>query len=448
MRPLKHIAAALALAAMVSATPARADGFNIIRDEEIEQSLKVMTKPIFEQAGLAPDSIRFVILENPELNAFVAGGQNIFLHTGLILETQNPAELVGVIAHETGHIAGGHLFLGATAASGLTLQAMLASVLGIAVGIAAHAPDAGIAASSIGTTITTRQFLHHTRTQEGSADQAGVRFLEGAHLPVTGFLSFMKKLESQELLPETQQSQYVMTHPLSQDRVDFLQHVVDTMPQGAMPDAWFELHRRMKAKLSGYLYPDRVLQKKSDDSIDGRYARAIALFRKGQPDDSLALIDGLIKAEPKNPYFHELDGQVLLDAGKVDKAAAAYQRAVTLAPFSGLIRIAYAHALIEEKGDQKAHLTEAVQQLQLALTREKQTSEPHYLLAIAYGKLGEEGLSRLHLAEEAMMQNKPDFAKREAELALTHLKTGTPAWLRAQDILNAVPDLKKQQKGD
>lgn len=444
MRGFSQIAAAVALAAMIFAIPARADGFNIIRDEEIEQSLKVMSKPIFEQAVLSPNSVRFILLQNPELNAFVAGGQNIFLHTGLILETQNPAELTGVIAHETGHIAGGHLFLGQAAASGLSLQAMLTSLLGIAVGIAAHAPDAGIAAASMGNTITTRQFLHHTRTQEGSADQAGVRFLEGAHLPVTGFLAFMKKLGSQELLPESQQSQYVMTHPLSQDRVDYLQHVVDTTPQDETPPAWALMHRRMKAKLLGYLYPTRVLQRKTDNSIEGRYARAIALFRKGRPDDSLKVIDTLTANEPDNPYFYELKGQVLFDGGRISDASAAYRRAVELAPFSGLIRIAYAQTLIESKEDKKARLNEAVNQLQLALNTERQTSEPHYLLAIAYGKLGQEGLSRLHLAEEAMMQNRPDFAKREAELALAHLKSGTPAWLRAQDILNATADAKKR----
>jgi predicted Zn-dependent protease len=444
----KKILFSLLLAALVGIQPAFSAGMGIIRDEEIEQSLKTMTKPILDQAGLSADTVNFVLLEDPELNAFVAGGQNIFLHTGLILETQNPEELVGVVAHETGHIAGGHLFRVQAEMSNLSLQAMLTSVLGIAVAIGAHAPDVGIAVSSAGSSIATRNLLRHTRTQEGSADQAGVRFLQGAGLPVTGFLSFMKKLESQELLPESQQSQYVLTHPLSQDRVDFLQHVVDENPGGKIPPVWNELHRRIKAKLLGYLFPDRALQDK-DTSVAAQYGRAIARFRKGQTDKALAALDPLLRAEPDNPYFLELKGQMLFESGRIGEAIPAYARAAALAPFSGLIRIAYARCLLESTENKNERETEAIRQLTIAIGKEKHSAEPHHLLAIAYGKQGQEGISRLHLAEEALMQNRPDFAKREASLALANLKKGTPAYLRAEDILDAVGENgKKTEKKD
>ncbi len=424
----------LVLLSLLAASPSWAAGPSLIRDEEIEQSLKTMSRPIFNQSGLSAETVRFVIVDNAEPNAFVAGGQNIFLHTGLVLETQSPDELFGVIAHESGHIAGGHLFRGQAEVSNLSLQAMFASILGVAVAIGAHAPDAGIAIGSAASSITTRDFLRHTRTQEGAADQAAVRFLRGADLPVAGLLRFMQKLESQELLPESEQSQYVRTHPLTQDRVDFLRQIVTEKPPGTMPEAWHELHRRLKAKLTGYLFPDRALQNK-ENSVAAEYARAIAWFRKGQVQKALALLDPLLQAEPENPYFHELKGQILFESGRIEDAVAAYARAVELAPFSGLIRVAYAHSLLESKTDSKARLDEAVHQLTLALDREKRISEPHYLLAVAYGKQGFEGLSRLHLAEEALMQNRRAFAKREAGLAKTHLKKGTPSWQRAQDIL-------------
>lgn len=429
-------------------SPAFADAMNIIRDEEIEQSLKIMTKPVFDQAGLSGDTVRFVIVESSELNAFVAGGQNIFLYTELILQTQNPAELYGVIAHETGHIAGGHLLRGQVEMSGLSLQAMFAALLGMAVAVGAHAPDAGVAIGAMGSSITTREFLRHSRTQEGSADQAGVRFLQGAGLPVSGFLSFMKKLGSQELLPESEQSQYVLTHPLTEDRIDFLKRIVDESPQGKSPPAWDELHRRIKAKLLGYIFPDRALQDK-DTSASARYARAIAWFRKGQLDKALELLDPLLREEPDNPYFHELKGQMLLENGRVEAAVADYARAVKLAPFSGLMRIAYAHSLLESREKKEEHLAEAVRQLNIAIGKERQMPEPHHLLAIAYGKQGQEGMSRLHLAEEALMQNKLDFAKREASLARANLKKGTPAYLRADDILNAAEktDNKAKKRG-
>jgi predicted Zn-dependent protease len=377
-----------------------------------------------------------VLVENPELNAFVAGGQNIFLHTGLILETQDAAELAGVIAHETGHIADGHLLRGQAEASNLSLQALLTNLLGVAVAIGTHTPEAGVAIGNAGASIATRSFLRHTRTQEASADHAGVRFLEGARLPVTGFLSFLHKLESQELLPESQPTQSVRTHPMTQDRIDFLQHVVDTRPQGAEPADWPELHRRMKAKILGYLFPDRALDDKGE-AVAARYGRSIAWFRKGQIGKALEILDPLIAAEPKNPYFYELKGEILLNSGKVEESILTYQKAAELAPASGLIRTAFAHSLIESREKTPERLAEAVKQLNLAIDREKHMAEPHYLLAIAYGKQGEEGLSRLHLAEEALMQNNGAFAKREAALAKASLKRGTPAYQRAVALLDA-----------
>lgn len=445
MPVLKRIITCLTLLAFMGSSFAYADGLNILRDEEIEQSLKTMSRPVFSQAGLSADTVKFILVDSQDLNAFVAGGQNIFLFSHLILETQNAAELFGVIAHETGHIADGHLFRGQVEMSNLSLQAMLTSILGVAVAIGARAPGAGMAIGTAGSSISERQFLRHTRTQEGSADQAGVRFLQGARLPVTGFLSFMKKLASQELLPESQQSEYVRTHPLTQDRIDYLEHVTEGQQQGATPPDWDELHRRIKAKLQGYLFPDRALQMK-DDSVATQYGHAIAWFRKGNLERALTSVDALIKAEPENPYFYELKGQMLFENGRIEESIPAYQKAVGFAPFSGLIRIAYAHSLLESKADKNARMEEAVKQLNLALQKERHIAEPHYLLAIAYGKMGQEGLSRLHLAEENLMQNKISFAKREAVLARASLKKGTPAYQRAQDILDMTDKNKEKDQ--
>ncbi|MFH1157500.1 MAG: M48 family metalloprotease [Pseudomonadota bacterium] len=442
MSLLKKTLAGIALLTLFGVAPACAGGMNLLRDEEIEQALKTMSLPVFNQTGLDADTIKFVLVDDPEMNAFVAGGRNIFLHTGLILETQTPAELAGVIAHEAGHIADGHLFRAQAEISSLSLQAMLANLLGVAVAIGTPSPDAGVAIGSLGANIANRDFLRHTRTQEGSADQAGTRYLQKAGLPVSGFLSFMKKLSSQELLPESRQSQYVRTHPMTQDRIDFLQHVVDENPQAGTPPAWDELHRRMRAKLEGYLFPDRALREK-DDSAATQYGRAIAWFRKGKLDKALAVLDPLLKAEPKNPYFHELRGQMLFENGRIEEAVPAYAQAAKLAPFSGLIRIAYAHSLLESKANEKERVAEAIRQLTRALGKEKQMSGPHYLLAVAYGKQGQTGLSNLHLAEEELMQNNPVRAKRAARLALSGLKKSTPAYQRTLDILAA---LEKKEK--
>jgi predicted Zn-dependent protease len=419
-------------------------GISVIRDEEIEQTLKTFARPIFQEAGLSPQTVRFILVDDSNLNAFVAGGQNIFINTGLILETKNPAELIGVIAHESGHISGGHLFRTAEAIEDMTFQTMLANIIGIAAGAGAQSGDVGMAVGSAGSEMAMRMLLRHSRVQEASADQAGVRFLKGAGLPLDGFLSFMEKLSSQELLPESQQSEYVRTHPLSRDRVDFLENTVaqEKDRQGAAPPEWDGLHTRMKAKLLGYLYPDRALMSDKGNSIEAQYARTIATYRKGKNPEALAMIDGLLKSEPRNPYFHELKGQILFESGKAADALTPYKTAVGLVPSSGLIRSAYGRALAES-GQYDAAITE----LQKSLDTEPRAPETHRMLAIVYGKQGKEGLSRLHMAEEALLRDKTDFAKKEADLAKKALPKASPGWLRADDILDAIKRKKKKKSG-
>lgn len=437
------VLSALALAVVLGrAAVAAGGGVTIIRDQEIEQALKTLALPIFRQAGLSPDAVRFILVQKDELNAFVAGGQNIFVYTGLILKTESAAELAGVLAHETGHIALGHLFRTHEAAENLSFQAILAQVLGVAAAIGTGSGAAGMAVASAGQTAALRGILTHSRTQESAADQAGVRFLTGGGLPVGGMQSFMEKLKSQELLPESRQSEYVRTHPLTQDRVDFLKEAASRAPDPAPPADWGKLHARMKAKLTGYLYPDQALTDRSE-TPDARYARAFARYRKGEAEKALSLLDALIREEPSNPYLHETKGQILFETGKAAPAAAAYAEAVRLAPSAGLIREAYGRALLESGRPQ-----EAIAALQKALVAEPRFSPIHYFLAIAYGKTGQEGLSRLHLAEKYAMEGRKDFAAREARLALEALpKTGASAQ-RARDILEVAggADAKKTKK--
>ncbi len=419
----------------VGTARAYADGVTILRDAETEHDLKIMATPLFKQAGLVPGNVRFIIVESDQMNSFVAGGQNIFLYTTLILDTANAAELIGVIAHETGHIADGHLLRGAMDASHLSAEAILADLLGVVVGVAGRSPDAGIAIGMGGNNMLTRNYLQYRRTLEGSADRAGIRFLQGAGLPVTGFLSFMKKLQSQELLPESEQSAYVQDHPLTQDRIDALQHAVDTGPPGKIPPGWNEMHARIVAKLRGYLYPNRELAI-HDNSLATRYGHAVAWFRDDRPNKALDIMASLIREKPDDPFFRELKGQILYENGHIEKSIPPYAEAVKLAPWSGLIRIEYAQSLLQSHEDVKQREVEAIRQLNLSLETEKQNPEARYLLAIAYGKLGDIGQSRLQLAEEALLENNKSFAHREAALAKMLLQKGTPSYQRAEDILD------------
>lgn len=455
-RALVFCAALFFLCALaLRAAPARADGdgLTILRDAETEHDLKVFTRGIFHEAGISPAAVRFLLVDDSDLNAFTAGGQNIFINTGLILATATPAELIGVIAHESGHIACGHVLRSKYAMQDLSFDALVGTLIGIAAAIGTRNGDVGMATTSAVGSVALREALRHSRIQETAADAAGVRFLEGAHLPVTGFLSFMEKLENQELLPESEQSEYVQTHPLTRDRITFLENAVASDPDkdAATPALWTDMHARMKAKLLGYLYPNRALQDKGD-SVASRYGRVVAYYRLNKPDIALAQLAPLMAQEPQNPYFAELKGQILFENGRVNDALPAYAQAVKYAPDQSLIRTAYGHALIEAKGTQAeitAHLKEAVKQLQLSLQDEQDSASTHHFLAIAYGKLGQEGRSRLQLAEEALIQGNNAFALREAKLAAHLLPKNSAGWLRSQDIMDvAGKNLKKRQKGD
>ncbi len=422
----------------------KAHAQSVIRDQEIEDTLRSYAAPIFDRAGLTPQNVRFIIINSNDLNAFVAGGQNIFFYTGLLLETQTADELLGVIAHETGHIADGHLLRTKETIDNLSTQALLANILTAAAAIGLGSGQAAIASSNLGGSITQRLYLRHSRTQENAADQAGVRFLKESGLPLDGFVSFMDKLASQELLPESQQNPYVRTHPLSRDRVEFLkEQAAQVTKPVTLPPNWAERHARMRAKLEGYLYPERALSRKETDTAT-QYGRSIALYRKGKTAEALQTLETLIAQEQDNPYFQELKAQILFETGKTDEAVKTYARAVDLLPRSALIRTAYGHSLLESGGSK--NVKEAITQLEKSLRSEPIQADGQRFLAIAYGKDGQEGLSRLHLAEAAVLQGKRDIAKREAGLAQTLLKQKTPPWQRAQDILDLVAAAEQRDK--
>lgn len=452
LKRILPFATALALVLTSVSAPARADTMGLIRDEEIEQTLRSFSAPVLIQAGLTPASVRFVLVNRNDINAFVAGGQNIFLFTGLILRTANPEELVGVIAHETGHIANGDLIRIKTEAKNISIQVMAAILLGMAAAAGTGTGEVGAAVMSAAGSVGERQMLRHSRMQETAADQSGVAYLMAAQLPVDGMKTFMQKLQDQELLPESQQNEYVRTHPLTSDRVSYLEGAAERAAKRnyTVPDGWREKHQRIVAKLKGFLFPDQALSDKGTD-VAARYGRVIGLYRKGRLDEAQKQLAPLIKEEPKNPYFHELAGQMLFEHGRIQESLAPYAKAAELAPRSGLIRTAYGHALMESKPDAKqvaGRLEEAVRQFQLALRTEPQNIQTHHLLAMAYGKQGKNGLSRLHLAEEQLLKGKTDYAIREAKLAQAALPKNSASWIRAADILEAARRDKKNKKKD
>lgn len=409
---------------------------SIIRDAEIESRLRIISNPIFSAAGLNPSQVRIIIIGDDQINAFVAGGQNMFLYTGLLLETKNVGQLVGVIAHESGHIAGGHLMRMRDAAERASLESIVATVLGLAVGLGAGDASAGAATVMGGSEFAARRMLKHSRVLESSADQAGMAALERAGYSSRDMADFLEFLSSQEVLPEMQRSSYVLTHPLSRERLQTVQNFVARSRNAdkPFPAAWQEYFSRIQAKTLAFTKPYQALRRYTDDSFAARYGRTIALYRTGKVNDALTLLSALEKEEPENGFLAELRGQILFEQGRIDESITAYRRAITREPKQGLMHLSLAQALLQ---NEKNNPQQAIEHLIIARENgERDTPFLYRWLATAYGRQGKDGLAKLALAEEALLQGDMNFAVLQATRAEEGLKNDNASRQRARDIIN------------
>lgn len=429
--------------------PVKAQG--VIRDTEVESYIKTWSAPVLEAADLDTESIDIILIGSNQINAFVAGGNNMFFFTGLLTATSSVGEVIGVFAHELGHIKGGHLIRGREVLENASYQALVSTLLGIGAAILVGDPGVASGIIGLGQGAAAGQFLSHSRVQESSADQAALTYLEDAGINPSGFRSFLQKLESQEVLPASQQVEYIRTHPLTRKRIDDVSTRIDTSEFATIdyPPEWVDQHARMKAKLIGYLLPEQIgyHYPQADTSIHAKYARAIASYRVNDYETSLAQMDALIALEPNNPYFYEIRGQIRRDYSRLKQAQGDYEKAISLLPplFSGLIRLDLAHVLLENaKGDRQLIL-EAEKNIRLALATEERSPRAHRLLATSLGRTGRDAEAKLHLAEEALLQRNIPYAKRQARAAQKELKKDSNEYLRASDILNYISVLEKNQ---
>jgi len=433
----------------VGSSSAEAAKISFIRDTEIENTIRVWAKPIVEAAGLEPDAIQIYIVNDRSLNAFVAGGQKLFLNTGLLMASENAGQVIGVIAHETGHIAGGHLARTHDALRNASATSILAMVLGGLAAVAAQRPDIGAAVVAGGQGVGLRSFLQYTRSQESAADQVAMSYLEATGTSARGLLEFMHTLSGQDLLSASRQDPYMRTHPLTRDRISALQAHVDgsRFSDNPLPTAYDKMHRIMKAKLFAFLEPAVTALRRypeSDVSEEARMARAIAYYRRPDLERALPLVDDLLAEFPENPFYHELRGQMLFESGRVKEALPSYREAVRLLPTSPLLRRAYGHVQLEM--NDPALLPAAIKNLRAAVAHDSTDSFSWRQLAIAYGRDGQIGLSALALAEEAMLQRRHRDAIYHAGKAEKNLPRGSAGWLHAQDILTYAEQAKKKSK--
>lgn len=425
----------------LAAPPAVAQGrrLSFVRDAEIEHIIGRFAEPIFQAAGIDPNAVGIYLVSDPRSNAFVTGGQNMFFTTGLLTQTTGAEQLLGVIAHETGHMAGGHLARGQEQLESAQRTAIISALLGIAAAVAAGDAGAGAAVISGGQNVAERSFLSYSRSMEAAADQAGVSYLDRIGVTSEGMLTFFEKLEDQELLPQSRQAEYVRTHPLTRDRIEFVRQHVRTAETTGRPLSadMIEAFDRVQAKLIGFLEPQGALYRYADDeSVAGRYGRSIAQFRLGNLDAAHALIDGLIGEEPNNPFLHELRGQMLLEGGRPAVARASYERANALFPGEPTLMVPLAQTMLATEPD--GGLSDTIELLNRSVsTRFGGSPLAWRLLATAYGRSGDLGMAAVALAEEALAKGDRQTARQQAQRALQSLSDGSAGWLRAQDVLIA-----------
>ena len=433
----RFVGAAAAVGLMLTAA-APASAQSAIRDTEIETIIHDWADPVFTGMGLEPSEVEILLINDEDLNAFATRGRIMGLNTGLILKTRNPNELLGVIAHEAGHIRNRHTLRDGAQDAGM--QPMLMTMALGALAIAAGAPDAGAVLLGNSQYFGTLSALRYMTHQEGEADNTGARALEAAGESGRGLVSFFENFRSQEVFSDARRFPYFRSHPLSSVRIENLRRFVAEQPSYDKRDSPERLaqHALILAKIHAFMDHPRDTYRaypESDVSLPGRYARAIAWYRDGQTERALSAVDDLLTEQPDNPYFWELKGQILFEEGRPEEAIGAHQRSVEIKPDAPLLHVNLAHALIETRDP--ARLDTAVNHLKRATALEKDNSMAWRLLGQAYASQGKEGEARLASAEMYFAAGAEQQATQFALRARDMLDPGSDEWTRAMDIVFA-----------
>jgi len=433
------------LALVLTSLPASAQRkVSIIRDAEVEQLLRDYLNPILRVAGQPTSAIKLALVDDRSFNAFVSAGRRMTIHTGAIIDAENPNQLVGVLAHETGHISGGHLARLSLELPRATAIAVLGSLLGAGamigatrgnhIGVGGNAPMGAILA---GPDMAMRSLLAYQRTEEQAADRAAITFLTATKQSGKGMVDTFRRFADQQMFLASRIDKYLLSHPLAKDRIAAVEEVAKASPYYSASDpAPLTLrHNLVRAKLIGFTARGEEINRRypaSDTSLPARYARAIAAHRFSRGGDAQSLIDGLIASQPGNAYFWELKGQNLLESGQATAALGPLRKAVGLGSGQPLLKVLYGHALIST--GMPANLDLAIKELSDAIKRDPEVLEGYLYLAQAYERKGRTADAELTVAQSYFMAGAYDEAIRIAKRAQSRFEPGSVGWRKADDI--------------
>ena len=439
-----------AVALVIAPIPALAQGggLRVLRDTESEQLLRDYTRPILRAAGMEKQNIQMVIINESAFNAFVADGRRIFVNYGAVMQSETPNQIIGVMAHETAHLAGGHLSKLREQLASAQTQMIIAMLLGAGALVASARggnansglANVGAAAMSAPQEVIRRTLLSYVRQQEENADRAGVKFLTATGQSAKGMYETFKRFTNESLFAARGSDPYVMSHPMPAERVEALEALARSSPYWDKKDdpALQLRHDMVRAKISAFMERQDTVYRRyplSSDSLPARYARAIATYRHGDLRSAVAQIDALIQLQPANPYFHELRGQALLEGGKPAEAIVPLRKAVQLSNNAPLIEMLLGQALVATNNS--AHTEEAIAILRAAVARETEAPIGYTQLAMAYGRKGDLAQADLASAQAAFLRGDNKTARDLASRAKTRFAIGTPGWVKADDIVSA-----------
>ena len=452
-KPLKLTALMTAVALAVAPMAAMAQqnkGPPVLRDTETEQLLREYTRPILRAAGLEKQNIQMVIINQGVFNAFVADGRRIFVNYGAIMQSETPNQIIGVMAHETGHLAGGHLAKMREQMAQAQTQMIIAMLLGAGAMVAgaqggggnSGLANAGAAMFSAPGEIIRRNLLSYVRQQEENADKAGVKFLNATGQSARGMYETFKRFTDESLFAARGSDPYVQSHPMPAQRVAALEELARSSPYWDKKDdpALQLRHDMVRAKISAFMERQETVYRRyplSNNSLPARYAHAISTYLHGDLRSALAQIDALIQQQPNNPYFYEVRGQALLEGGKPQEAIAPLRKAVALSNNAPLIEMLLGQALVATGNN--AYTDEAIAILRAAVARETEAPIGYMQLAMAYGRKGDYAQADLASAQAAYLRGDSKTARDLASRAKTRFAIGTPGWVKADDIVSAKP---------
>ena len=418
-------------------------GKGILRDAEIERTLKIITLPLLENTKIDQQNFKVLVINDSSMNAFVTSGQYIFIHYGLINKMETVEQLQSVIAHEIGHITGGHYIQRTSDIESARTLAGIGMILSAAAGLVSGDSNIAIGLAAGSQSASKRNFLKHSRTQEASADQAGIKLMAAANINPHAALEVLEIFKGQELLTAKRQDPYIQTHPLNSQRISSIQKSLKTLnfKKNEKDKNIDYMYNRMRAKFKGFTEkPFRALQTtniKKNDELN-LYTRAIAYHRL--PDLNLAQkeMDKLLELKPNDPYYNELKAQFLLETGNPNEAIKYYNRALELEPNELLFNVGLSRAL-NSIGKYKS----TIKILKNIYDKDPRNGRLLRELAIAYSQNGELGWASLLTAERYALYGKFNDALLHAKRAQSILVPGTIAWLKVEDLILEIESINK-----